>query len=300
MATGINMTTDITAVIPTVLSPARDVVEQPTFMTEMVSKVPLKDGDGNTYNWPKFGDKLSAQTLTEGVPIANPQKLIPSSQQFTVSEVGLEIIMTDKMIRRTPEAMKARAGRFAGNAMKRKREQDLLGLFAGASRDLGTAGNAFNPAFISAANVRLEAASESGADEPAPRPYSAVLHPFHYHDILQSAATLGSNINTTSGYMPIEGLTEELIRKYKVRELYDVMLATNALIPVDGSDDAVSGIFSKEAFLLVNTAHMMKTETERDIHLRAWDMVITSEYGTGEVEDQWHFAVTADATAPTS
>jgi hypothetical protein len=42
----------------------------------------------------------------------------------------------------------------------------------------------------------------------------------------------------------------------------------------------------------------MKREQERNIHLRAWDIVVTSQYGTGELEDQFGFAVTADATPP--
>lgn len=279
-------------------------MEKPTFMTSMVSTVTLKDGDGTTYNWPKFGTMLTAQNLSEGVPINNPQKLIPSSQQFTVSEVGIEIIITDRAMRYTPEPMKARAGRFAGNAMKRKMEGDLLALFPGFSRDLGAAGNAFNPNFLAVAQVRLSAASGTGADaaatESAPTPYSAVIHPFHYHDVLVSAGTLGNNINTTTGYIPIEGLTEELIRNYDVKRLYDTNMAKSPLIPIDASDDAVGAVFSKEALLLVRTSNMLRTETDRDIHLRAWDMVITSEYGTGEVEDQWGFAITADATPPTS
>lgn len=304
MATGLSSSSDITAVIPTVLSNARDVVEKPTLMDGMFTTVTLKDGDGLTYNWPKFGDQLVAQALSEGVPISNPQKLIPASQQFTTSEVGLEIMMTKKSLRVTPEAMRARAGRYAGNAIKRKREQDKLAMFAGLSRDLNGAGNAFNPAHLSVANVRLAAASGTGADasatEPAPGPYYAVIHPFHYHDILPSTASLGSNINSTSGYFPIENLTEEIIRSYQVKELYNVALAMNPQISIDGSDDAVGAVFCKETFLDLKTSHMMDVNWEFDKNLRAWDVVVTIEYGTGEIEDQWGFKMTADASVPTS
>lgn len=298
MATGNTTSTTLANVIPTILSRARDVIEKPTIMSEFVQKVQIKDGDGTTYNWPKFGTQLAAQSLSEGTPINNPQTLIPTTQQFTTSEVGVHVVLTDRAVRVTPEAMMARAGRFMGNAMKRKKETDLLSLFAGLSRDLGTANNAFNPAFLSAAKVRLEAASESGQSEPVEGAIFAVLHPFHYHDTLTSAATLGSNINSTSGYLPIEGLTEELIRNYDIKRLYDVNIARSSLISIDGSDDAVSAIFSKDAFLLVNTSVSMRMEKDRDIYLRAEAMVITSEYGTGELEDQFGFKVTADASAP--
>lgn len=304
MATGLQTSADISAVIATVLSPARDFIEKPTFLEKMISHVQLKDGDGLTYNWPRFSTQLTAQSLSEGVPLHNPQKLIPTSQQFTTSEVGLEIMMTDKSLRVTPEPMRARAGRYAGYAMKRKLELDILGLFAGLSRDLGAAGSAFNPSFLDAARVRLMAASGTGSDaaatEPAPTPLFAVLHPFHVHDVMVSAATLGSNINTTSGYMPIEGITEEMVRNGNITHLYGLDIAQHALMPIDASDDAVGAVFSKEAFLYITTSNRMKTETDRDKNLRAWDMVITSEYGVGEVEDSWGFKITADATPPTS
>lgn len=300
MATGLQTSADIAAVLSTVLSPARDVIEKPVFLEKMFSHVALKDGDGATYNWPKFPTQLTAQSLTEGARLDNPQKLIPTSQQFTTSEVGIEVMMTDKSLRLTPEPMRARAGRFAGNAMKRKKEEDMLALFAGLSRDLGSAGSAFSPSDLAVAKVRLQAAAESGVAEPAPGPYYAVIHPFHFHDTLVSAATLGSNINSDVGYAPIPGITEDLIKNYEVIPLYGVPVATHALMDIDASDDAVGAVFSKEAFLYISTSNTMHTETDRDPGLRAWSMFITSEYGVGEVEDDWGFKITADATAPTS
>lgn len=298
MSTGPNTSTTLANVIPTILSRARDVIEKPTVMSEFVTKVMLKDGDGLTYNWPKFAALLEAQSLSEGTPINNPQKLIPTTQQFTTSEVGVHVVLTDKALRVTPEAMIARAGRFMGNAMKRKKETDLLSLFSGLSRDLGTANNPFDPDWLSVAYSRLKAASEANQTEPVESGVFAVLHPFHYHDSLVSAATLGNNINSTSGYIPIDGLTEELIRNYEIKRLYDTNIALAPLISIDGSDDAISAIFGRDAFLLVNTSLSMRMERERDIFLRAEAMVITSEYGTGELEDQFGFKVTADATAP--
>lgn len=301
MATGLQTTADIAAVISTVLSPAREVIEKPTFLREMFSEFTLEDGDGTTVNWPKFPYQLTAQGLTEGVPLNNPQKLIPTSQQFTTSEVGIQVMQTDKSIRVTPEKMRARAGRFMGNAMKRKMELDCLGLFAGLSRALGSgAGNAFNPSLISVARVRLLTAAESGQTEAAPGPIFAVIHPFHYHDTLVSAANLGSNINSDSGYAPIQGITEQIIREYDIKTLYNVPIAQHALMEIDGNDDAVAAVFAKEAFLFIKTSNMMKNETERDPALRAYSTWMTSEYGVGEIEDQWGFKIVADAAAPTS
>ena len=176
-----------------------------------------------------------------------------------------------------------------------------LSLSAGSSRAPGSgAGNAFNPRLISVARVRLLTAAEAGQTEAAPGEIYAVIHPFHYHDTLVSAANLGSNINSDSGYAPIQGLTEQIIREYDIKMLYNVPIVQHALMEIDSSDDAVGAVFSKEAFLFIKTSNMMKNETERDPSLRAYSTWMTSEYGVGEIADQWCFKIVADATAPTS
>lgn len=301
-SSGVNTSTTWANVTPTVLARARDVIEKPTVMTneQVVTVVELKDGDGLTYNWPKFGTGLNAQTLNEGVPINNPQKLIPTTQQFTTSENGVQVIMTDKSKRVTQEPQAARAGRFMGNAMRRLKETTGLALFSGASRDLGSAGSSFSPNWLAAAKVRLRAASESGQTEPAEGDIVAILHPFHTHDILTASATLGSNENVlATGRQPIDGWTEELVREYDIRRVYGVDIASAPLISVDGSDDAIGAILSKMALIHVKTSNMMRTEKDRDIELRADMIVMTSEYGFGELEDQFYFKITADALAPT-
>jgi hypothetical protein len=212
-----------------------------------------------------------------------------------VGEVGAEVILTDRAMKRTPEAMMARAGRMLGNAFRRKKEQDILALFAGFSRDLGAAGSAFDISDLAKIYTRLTAGVESGQDESAPGPYAAILHPFHYHDILISAQTIG--IPGTAVQIN-DGLTQQLSTDYFVGKWYNLPVDLHPLIAIDASDDAVSAVFSKEALLLITTSNPYKKEQERDIHLRAWDIVVTSEYGTGELEDQFGFAITADASVP--
>jgi hypothetical protein len=296
MATGIQTSAQISAIIPTILSRARDAIEKPTIMTEFVTKVKIQDGDGTTYNWPKFHEFLTAQDLQENVPINNPQRLVPDSQSFTTSEVGIMVVITDRAARITPEPMWAIAGRKMGNAMKRRKEMDLLSLFSGISRDLGAPGNSFSAAQIAKGVTRLRAASEPGQREPLEGPVYCVMHPFHFQDILVEAATLGMNTNT--GYQVFTNLSEELTQEAQITSLYGATLASSSLMTIDANDDAIACLFGKEAFLMVNTSVDMKTEKDRDIYLRADAMVITSEYGTGELEDQWGIKITADATVP--
>lgn len=304
MANGTTTSATISAVIQTTLSRARDYVEKPTIMTNkrMVTVHRLADGDGLTVNWPKFGNAFTRQSLTEGQPINNPQTLVPSSQQFTTSEYGVMALITDKAVRVTKEPMWARAGRFSGNAMRRGMEGDMLGLFSGLSRELGGAGNTFDPRWLAVGKQRLIAASESGQTEPVENPseINAVIHPFHAHDFLAPSGVVGSNIaNSASGFIPIPGWTEELVLEYDIKRMWGVTIAQAPLITIDGSDDAIGAIFHKSAFMYVETSDALSSEKDRDITLRANMLVMTEEHGVGEIEDQWGFKITADAAAPT-
>jgi len=301
MPVGPNLTSTWQAIFPVILASAREYVEKPTLMTSRntVTTVTLKDGQGLTYYWPKFGTPLEAQVLEEGVPITTRQQIVPTVQQFTTQEIGVSVLMTDRALRVVPENMQARAGRFAGNAMRRKMETDMISLLSGFSRVLGGAGVTFNPNWIAAARVRLAAGAEANQKEPATGVPTAVLHPFQLHAVLTASATLGSNINDNTGRFPIPGWTDELIREYDVRQLYGVTVATTPYIPIDSNGDAYGAIFTRDALIHVKTSHVMRTEMDRDIDLRAHWMVMTAEYGFGELEDQWGISILADASVPT-
>ena len=303
---GTTTSATVANVVPTVISAARELVEKPTVMSDknVVTKRMIKDGDGLTYNWPKFGTNFAAQSLTEAVAINNPQTLIPSTQQFTTSEIGVMFLLTDRAKRVTNEDLAGRGGRFMGNAIRRNVETTGLGLFSGLSRDLGAAGNSFNPNFIAAAKVRLRSGTETNQTEPVSGEITAIVQPYHIHDILTSSGTLGTtggNENVlATGRQPIDGWTEELVREYDIKRVYGVNIAGAPLITIDGSDDAVGAIFSNMAFLYVGTSNDMHVEKDRDISLRAEVMVMTKEFGFAELEDQFGFAITADASVPTS
>lgn len=301
-ASGTTTSTTVANVVPTVISAARDIIEQPTVMSDanVVTKRMIKDGDGLSYNWPKFGTNFAAQNLSENVAINNPQTLIPTTQQFTTSEIGVMFLLTDRAKRVTNEDLAGRGGRFMGNAMRRNVETTGLALFSGLSRDLGAGGNAFNPNFLAAAKVRLRSGTETGQTEPVDGEITAIVHPYHIHDVLTSSATLGNNQNVlATGYQPIDGWTEELVREYDITRVYGVNVAGAPLITISASN-AVGAIFSKMAFLYVGTSLDMRVEKDRDITLRADVMVMTKEYGFAELEDQFGFCITADATPPTS
>ena len=108
---------------------------------------------GSTINVPYFGT-VTAQGLTEGVDMANPQEMEDTNVQITPGEVGCQIVITDKCVRDDQEDIIRAAGRILGDAMEVKRDTDLLGELDDATTALGGSG-ALTMGIIAAARALL-------------------------------------------------------------------------------------------------------------------------------------------------
>ena len=117
---------------------ARYTMEHNFLMPSLVEHMKLAGGE-KSITVPKVG-QMSAADLTDGVDLADSEDIGMTSVSLTTSEVGLKVILTDKLARQENEDVFRIVGRQMGDAMGRKKEEDLLGLFSGFSTDLGTAG----------------------------------------------------------------------------------------------------------------------------------------------------------------
>ena len=89
----------------------------------------------------------------------------------------------------------------------------------------------------------------------------------------------------------------QALRDYYVGSLVGVRIFTSSNISVDGSDDAISGLFVAPAIML-DTRRAMRMETERDASARAWEINVNAGYGYGITRPTFGVKFTADATEP--
>jgi hypothetical protein len=275
----------IDAVIQTVIAEAQFTEQHRNVMANLVRKYTIGKGEGDSVDIPKFGT-VTAQALTEGVDMANPQQLTTSKVTITPGEVGAQIILTDKAVRAANTDLLRAAGRVLGNAMAKKQGQDLLGLLDGFSQSLPGAGTSPTLAHLRAARSRLH-----GATEPAPMKHFAVLHPYQWDAI-------AADLSPTGTYPVPDGMSESVIRDYWVGRVLGMDVFVDGNITVDGSDDAKGGVFSKESMVLV-TMKKWSVERERDASLRAWELNVVADYGYAEYEDSWGVEFYSDASTPT-
>lgn len=293
MATGTTQASTLSSYLaPKFIAPARLTMEQKGVMEQLVDRETLPDHEGLIYYVPKFA-ALSAQAVTEGIELNNPQQLSAGQTEITPGMVGIEVLVTDKAARTLTGGVIARAGELMGQAMARKLDEDLLTLLDGFSVSLVGASSSLKPGHISAAHARII----GNSTEPGEPPLYAVLHPFQYKAMLDSLIPF----STSALGSPVpDGPSAYVLKNYFQKTLLGVDIFTDGNIDVDTSDDAKGGVFAKKACILVTTSLRLRHESERNVAAQATEMYIFSDYGYSEYQDKWGCEIYSDSSSPTS
>ena len=234
---------------------------------------------------PKVG-QMSMQDLTDGVDIVDEEDIGMSTVDLTASEVGAKIILTDKLVRQSAENVFSMIGRQLGDGMARKKDVDVLALYSGFSTDIGAAGRSMSLANVSAA-VAYAKGKKFGSN------VYIVQHPFAVWDIANTAVTASSTYPVPAGW------SADLLGNFfsGLRPINGVPIFEDGNISIDSSDDAVGVIADRSALGVLKSVDMNK-EQDRDISLRATEVVITADYGVFELDDSKGAALTLDAGTP--
>lgn len=290
----VTTTTVLSDTIPTIIEEARYTMQHNAVIANLVWKSPKKDGEGSTKNFPYWGT-VSAYDLTENVDMSNPQSMADTTVTITPSEVGAQIVLTDKLVRDNQEDVKRAAGRILGDAMAVKQDSDLAEHFSNGGTDLGSDGT-MTMGQVAAA-VAILAGNPTSQRGPAPRPYVMVHHPYCLLDLVDVLTPL---IPGTAGNpVPMSGIADEVVRNYNIGRLFGVDIYEDGNLSTSG--DACDGaVFAsgEGGSIILCEAKQWDVEPERDASLRATELNIVGEYGSDGYNDNWIVEMSHDATAP--
>jgi len=292
-----NTTTGILSdTIQTVISEARYTEQIKEVISGVCWRITKPLHDGSTINLPYWGT-VSANNLSEGIDMVNPQAMEDTNVQFTPGEVGAQIVLTDKVARDNNEDVLRAAGRILGEAMVAKREQDLAGQFADATTDLGGTGSAATLGILAAARANLAGNSLANGG-PAPMPYGVIHHPYVLLDLVDvlTPTAPGSNSHIAVG----SGIAEDALANYTIGRVFGMPVLESANISIDSTPDAVGVVLSMGTGggLVLATANEWAINPERDESLRATELNVVGEYAVGEYLPGWMVSLTNDAAAP--
>ena len=191
--------------------------------------------------------------------------------------------LTDLARNAAPRNVAADIGRLFGEAIAKKQATALTALFDGFSTAVGSGSTALTAALVfqSIANVRNAGVSMDGV--------SAVLHPMVAYDLKANLTNTFANANGND-------LANEALRNGFVGRLGGVPIYETTNIDNDGTaGDYKQGVFHKDALGLAMMQDL-KIETQRDASLRADEIVATSVYGVGELNDTYGVELHSDSS----
>lgn len=238
----------------------------------LVERHQLGHGE-NTYRFLKFG-QATFNSLTDGEDMVDSQDLGMTYVDASPSEVGAKFIITDKLARELkPEAFGI-AGRMLGDGMGRKRDEDIIALFASLDNAFGATSK-----YLALSNASACVSNARGLKIPNP------IYAVHSPNAIGYLAIATMAIGATY----YAGLLDETTRKI-LSNFWRGVVINQVPFFDDGNINVISGdttgygaIFSKSAMGVVESKAPY-TARERDESLRATEIVMVSDYIAVEID----------------
>ena len=284
----------------TIIDAARFVQQHNSPSWNLIMKLPLPNG-ASTRRVPKVGE-FTMSDLIDGQDLVDEQSIGMTTLDFTATERGGKIIVTDKLVRQngtTP--IFAMVGRQFGEGAVRKQERDTQALYSGLNGGVSfglvakkmTLAN-FAGAIAKAKGGGVSTTTAEGDPKPEPfNPTYAVQHPHATYEVTRTATAIGSGSK-----MKVNDKRENrLLNDFFSIRFNGVNLFESGNLDIDSSGDCIGVIAATDALLGLESVSW-HTERERDASLRAWELVHSADYGVFELDDTKGAPLTFDATAP--
>ena len=253
------------------LAAARYTEEHNAPMVGLVEKFNLGKGEFQL-TIPKVG-QMDAEDLVEGVDMVDSEDIDVSTVTATTAEVGLKVIITDTLVQQNNEDVFRIIGRQMGDAMARKKDTDIIALFSGFSTALGADDRSLLLSNASAIIANAKA-NKFGND-------LFVVH--HPNAIWKLASSIG---NTLATYPLPDAFNNPAVSDYYTGvKIAGVPFFEDGNIAKIGTDDSGYGFIGDRTAMGHLAARERREERDRDISLRAFEVVVTEDYAVFEVDD---------------
>ena len=269
------------------LAAARYTEEHNAPMVGLIEKFKLKKGEYQL-TVPKVG-QMTAEDLTEGQDMIDSEDIDVSTVTATTAEVGLKVIITDTLLQQNNEDVFKIIGRQMGDAMARKKDTDIIALFP--SLNGGSAIGADNALFNLANVSGVIANAKTGK-------FGSDLYIVHHPNAVWKLATdVG---NTLSTYPLPDAFDNPAVKDYWTGiKLSGVPIFEDGNIE-NNTNDSGYGVIADKTAMGHLAARARREERERDISLRAFEVVVTEDYAVFEVDDSRGAALLYDKPTPSA
>ena len=220
--------------------------------------------------------QMSVNDLVDGVDMVDEEDIGMTTVDLTASEVGAKIILTDKLVRQSAENVFSMIGRQLGDGMARKKDTDVIALWPNLNGGtvLGADGRS-----MTVANTHA-VISNAKAGKFGNQLY-LIHHPNAVAELSKASATVAASAELSSGW------STDLLKNFYsgLRPINNVPIFEDGNIAKVSSVDSGYGVIADKTAMAVLKSVDNRTERQRDASLRATEVVLTSDYGVFELDD---------------
>jgi len=253
-----------------IVAEAQFVASEKSIMRNLVKNYAITGG-GKAVEVPVYA-QVSAAAVSEAADLSNTA-INPTSVTITASEVGIMTTLTDLARNSAPRNVAADIGKLFGEALARKQDADLTGLFDSLTTEVGDGSAAISPAAI------FNAMSTLRANSLPINECAVVLHPKIAFDLKSGLTNTFAGLDTENSN---EALRSGFVGKLAGMNIFETSNMSNT----GNAGDYKGAAIHKDA-LAIAMMQDVKIETQRDASLRADEIVATSVYGVGEIHDSY-------------
>ena len=225
--------------------------------------------------------QMTVSDLVDGQDIIDEEDIGMTTVDLTASEVGAKIILTDKLVRQSAENVFSMIGRQLGDGMARKKDTDVIALWPNLNGGtvLGADGRNMNVANTHAV------ISNAKANKFGNQLY-LIHHPNAVAHLSKDGATVAS-LGGAGGGELTSGFSVDLLQNFYsgLRPINNVPIFEDGNIAKVSSVDSGYGVLADKTAMAVLKSVDNRTERQRDASLRATEVVLTSDYGVFELDD---------------
>ena len=264
--------------IAPIVQEAMFVASETSIMPGLVKQFTVPANAGKVLQVPLYSTQTIASDAGENSDLANTE-VSTGVANITLTEAGIMTTLTDMARNHSVSNVVADLGKLFGEAIAKRHDRALTGLFSTFTSQIGAAGDELEVKDLFEAYATLKA-------NAVPGPYFGVFNPKSIYNIKKTLTNTFVNPNASS--VVNQAMTEGYVGRIAGIDIFE-----SSNVVEDSATGVTNGVFSRDALGLA-VAQNINIETQRDASLRAEEVVASTRYGVSVLHNSYGIKVLGD------
>jgi hypothetical protein len=271
-------TTSLNDLISPIVQEAMFVASEMSIMPGLVKTFTVPANAGKVLQIPLYGTESIASDAGENTDLVNTE-VSTDVANITLTEAGIMTTLTDMARNHSVSNVVADLGKLFGEAIAKRHDQALTGLFSSFSASIGAAQDEIEVKDLFEAYATLKA-------NAVPGPYFGVFNPKAIYNVKKTLTNTFVNPNPAN--VVNQAMTEGFIGRIAGIDIFE-----SSNVVEDSATAVTNAVFSRDALGLA-VAQNINIETQRDASLRAEEIVASTRYGVQVLHNSYGVKILGD------